>query len=318
MKARIYRSAKRDFECKVVEGERAGEMITATALGNLLKGENSLVVGDYVTLGQGSSGEWQIQAADKRISEVFRIMVREQKKKVMASNVDLLVIVISVSRPQFKRGIIDRFLIRASQWGIRPIVIFNKMDEFDPHEFDILFERDRLQFVGAKCFEISALNPEYLPRFFAYGFSELVEELKGRTAIFLGQSGVGKSKTINALASGEVDLKTNEIGRANKGAHTTTWAEIIDLNYFTLIDSPGVRSFSLQDMMSENFIENFPDLEEMATSCKFSNCDHSENAKGCAFHSFSDPYKKDLYFSRLESFWRILEELKITPDWKKK
>ncbi len=318
MKARIYRSAKRDFDCKIVEGDRAGELLTATALGNLLKGDHSLVVGDYVTLEQGSSGEWQIQHCLPRTSEVFRIMVREQKKKVIASNVDLLVIVISVSRPQFKRGIIDRFLIRASQWGIKPIIVFNKMDEFDPNEFDIYFERDRLQFVGAQCFEISALDLLYQPRYLELGFKQLTETLKGRTAIFLGQSGVGKSKTINALAQGEVDLKTNEVGRANKGAHTTTWAEIIDLDFFTLIDSPGVRSFSLQDMLIEDFIENFPDLEEMSTRCKFSNCDHSENAKGCAFHALPDPYIKELYFSRLESFWRILEELKDTPDWMKK
>lgn len=318
MKARIYKSAKRDFDCKIVEGERQGEIITATALGNLLKGENSLVVGDYVRLGQGSGGEWQIQETLNRTSEVFRIMVREQKKKVIASNVDLLVVVVSVSRPQFKRGIIDRFLIRASQWGIRPVVIFNKMDEFEGSEFDIFFERDRLELVGAKCFEISAIDPSYAPRFFKDGFIQLEEELKGRTAIFLGQSGVGKSKTINALARGEVELKTNVIGKANKGSHTTTWAEMIDLDLFTLIDSPGVRSFSLQDMMSENFIENFPDLEEMATRCRFSNCDHSESALGCAFHALADDHEKSLYFSRLESFWRILDELKSTPDWMKK
>lgn len=318
LRARVYRSAKRDFECKVLEGELAGQMITATALGNLLKGDNSIVVGDYVGIEKGTGDEWQVQSAEARTSEVFRILVREQKKKVVACNVDLLVIVISVSKPQFKRGIIDRFLIRASEWGIKPVVIFNKMDEYDPNEFDICFERDRLQFVGAECFEISALDPLYQPRFLQLGFRQLTEVLKGRTAIFLGQSGVGKSKTINMLANGEVELKTNAIGKANKGAHTTTWAEIIDLDLFTLIDSPGVRSFSLQDMLSENFIENFPDLEELATRCKFSNCDHSENAKGCAFHSLPDPYQKELYFSRLESFWRILEELKDTPDWMKK
>lgn len=314
MKARIYRSAKREFDCKLIE---SGELIQAKALGNLLKGKASLVVGDYVEISE-ENGEFIITEMVERTSEVFRILVREQKKKVIASNCDLMVILMSVSKPKFKRGIIDRFLVRASQWEIRPIVVFNKMDEYDPEEFDIVFERDRLKRLGADCYECSAINPDYVPRYLDKGHSDLVEALRGRTAIFLGQSGVGKSKTINALAGGEVELKTNAIGKANKGSHTTTWAEMVDLDLFTLIDSPGVRSFSLQDILSENFIEYFPDLEEMSTHCQFNNCSHEEGVKGCAFYQIEDEYEAELVFSRLESFWRILDELQVTPDWMKK
>ncbi|MCK5882718.1 MAG: ribosome small subunit-dependent GTPase A [Bacteriovoracaceae bacterium] len=316
MRARIYRSAKREFDCKV---ESTGEIVQAKALGNLLKGKRSLVVGDYVEI-IDENGELVITEMEDRTSEVFRILVREQKRKVISSNCDLMVILISVSRPTFKRGIIDRFLVRASQWGIRPVVVFNKMDEYDPEEFDICFEQDRLKALGVDCFECTALDKEYVPKYLEKGYGELVEALRDRTAIFLGQSGVGKSKTINALAGGEikVELKTNIIGKSNKGSHTTTWAEMLDLDLFTLIDSPGVRSFSLQDIMSDNFIEYFPDLEEMSTHCKFNNCTHKEGVKGCAFYLIEDEYQAKLLFSRLQSYWRILEELEVTPDWQKK
>lgn len=314
MRARIYRSAKREFDCKIVD---SGEMIRAKALGNLLKGQASLVVGDYIDVVK-ENNEYIIKEMEERSSEVFRILVREQKKKIVASNCDLMIVLMSVSKPKFKRGIIDRFLIRASQWGIRPIVIFNKMDEYDPNDFDIVFESDRLKRLGADCYECSALHPDYIPRYLKFGYHDLINTLRGRTAIFLGQSGVGKSKTINALAGGEIELKTNAVGRANKGAHTTTWAEMIDFDLFTLIDSPGVRSFSLQDILAENFIEYFPDLEEIATTCQFSNCSHAPDALGCAFYKIEDEREAELVFSRLESFWRILDELQCTPDWMKK
>ena len=121
LKARVNKSAKREFECRILD---SGELVVATALGNLLKGdENSIVVGDYVMIDNNV-----IVEVLPRTNEIFRLIVREQKKKVTASNCDLMVIVSSVSRPEYKRGIVDRFLVRAHQWGIRPLIVFKKMD----------------------------------------------------------------------------------------------------------------------------------------------------------------------------------------------
>lgn len=316
MKGQVIRSSQRQFSCKL-EG---GEIVEATAKGKLLKGD-SIVVGDNVLISViKETGEYQIDSVDERSSEIFRISVREQKKKVTAANCDLLVILSSVSKPAYKQGIVDRFLIRACQWGIRPIVIFNKCDQLDEDTLDLNYEEDRLSPVGVECFEISALNGEkYLPRKLSNGWNELQKTLEGRTAIFLGQSGVGKSKSISILSGGEVDLRTHEVGKVGKGSHTTTWSELIELPHFNLIDSPGIRSFSLEDLDPRELLPLFPDLEEVAVHCKFNDCQHLENSKGCAFHNNDwDEQKKSCYFSRLDSFWRIQEEISQTPFWSKK
>lgn len=318
MRARIYKSDKRTFECKL---DDSGEIIKATAIGNLLKKGETLVVGDYVFLEEiPETKEIIITSLEERSSEIFRIIVRESRKKVTAANCDLLIILTSVSKPQFKRGLVDRFLVRACQWGIRPIVVFNKMDEFDEESFDINFEEKRLNQLGAKCFEMSALNGEYLPRYLENGLAELKEEIKDRTSIFLGQSGVGKSHTINTLSDGKFDLRTNKVAKVGKGSHTTTWSEIVDLDGFCTIDSPGIRSFSLDDIDPEDLLSYFPDLEEVASNCKFSNCDHTEGTKGCVFWKQYSPDTEEGEFihSRLDSFHRIYDEISALPSWQKK
>jgi ribosome biogenesis GTPase / thiamine phosphate phosphatase len=314
MRARIIRSSQRNFDCRL----STGEVVVATAKGNLLKNDESLVVGDFVTLTLEQN--YIITEREDRSSEIFRVLIREARRKVTAANCDVLFIVTSVSKPAFKRGIIDRFLVRAHQWGIPAHIIFNKMDEHDPETVDLNFEADRLSSLGVRCFELSALEPAYAPRFLADGPNELRSILKGKTAILLGQSGVGKSSTINFLSTkGEVNLKTQAVGRAGKGSHTTTWSEVIDMGEFDLIDSPGIRSLSLDDINPTELLSYFPDLEQIATTCKFSNCAHEPSSQGCGFNELGGSRREqELVMSRLESYHRILEEASSTPQWAKK
>jgi ribosome biogenesis GTPase len=313
IKARVFRSAKREFDCKNLE---TGEMITATALGNLLKGdENSIVVGDYVQIEKAT-----IVEVLPRHNEIFRLIVREQKKKVTASNCDIMVILNSASKPEYKRGIVDRFLVRAHQWNIHPIVVFNKMDQYESDMFDIQFEVDRLKSLGVECFEISALNKDYQLKYLKLGIDDLKNRLLNKTSIFLGQSGVGKSKTISLVSDGEIQLLSREVGRAGKGTHTTTWSEIVDSVNMTMIDSPGIRSFGVEDLLEEDLISYFPDLEAGAVQCKFTNCMHTPEIKGCFFNEKIDPstYEGQLVLSRLESLVRMREEISVTPSYLKK
>lgn len=314
LKARVNKSAKREFECRFIE---SGKLVVATALGNLLKGdENSIVVGDYVMIDDNNT----IIEVLPRMNEIYRLIIREQKKKVTASNCDLMVIVSSVSRPEYKRGIVDRFLVRAHQWGIRPLIVFNKMDEYDANELDIKFEFDRMDKLGMECFEISAADPSYKPQFLKLGLEDLKNRLHHKTSIFLGQSGVGKSKLISQVSEGKINLLSNEVGKVGKGKHTTTWSEIVDSESMSLIDSPGIRSFGVEDLLEEELITYFPDIEEGAVHCKFSNCDHNEDSKGCYFYSKLDQsaYETQLIMSRLESYLRMKEEISQTPSYLKK
>lgn len=311
-KALILRSSTREFLCADLETK---EEFNAQALGNLLKGEENLVVGDRVNIDDNGV----IISRDERHSEIFRLLVRESKKKVTAANCDLLLIVTAVSLPEYKRGIIDRFLVRAYQWGIRPVVVFNKMDQYDPSKLDLSFEAQRLERFGVECFEISALDADLKPQFLTKGAPELMEKLKKKTSIFLGQSGVGKSSLINRLTSKEVDLRTQAVGKAGKGTHTTTWSEIIDCGDFYLIDSPGIRSLSLDDIDPDHLASYFPDLAVTISGCRFTNCLHEEDSMGCAFLSLNPDELNDVcVLSRLESYRKIKAELSEMPLWQKK
>ncbi|MBH48199.1 MAG: ribosome small subunit-dependent GTPase A [Halobacteriovorax sp.] len=314
IRARIIKSDKRVFDCRLID---SGEFVQATALGNLFK-EDTVVVGDYVLL-EAQSDEWVIKEVEARKSEIFRMLRRESKRKVTAANCDSLVILNSSSKPAYKRGIVDRFLTRAHQWGVVPFVVFNKMDEYDPKDFDIKFEADRLQSLGVKCFEICAVESDYKVKYLSLGIEDLKRELNQSTSIFLGQSGVGKSQTITAITDGKTELKTGAVGKVGKGSHTTTWSEIIDCGNFELIDSPGIRQFSIDDIASGDLIELFPDVEEVATGCSFTNCGHESNNKGCAFYSGKrSEYERELILSRLDSYKQLLAEISQIPDWQKK
>lgn len=318
IRARIFRSSKRNFDC---QREDTKEIVVATALAALLK-EDHLVVGDWVGLTPPPKpGEdWVITEVQKRQNSIFRNLPREQRKKVIASNVDVMVVVVSAGKPDYKRGLIDRYLVRSEYWDVPAYVIFNKMDLYDEQEFDLKFEADRLNWLNAECFEVSAEVDSYAPRFLEKGMTELDGMLKGKTAILLGHSGVGKSRLITKLSNGRVKLLSGELGKVGKGAHTTTWAELVDAESFTLIDSPGVRSMSLSDLTKEELLHSFSDINEWSAKCQFaSNCNHAENSKGCFFQGLDKSKRENLLIlSRLDSYKRVLEEVATIPDWLKK
>ena len=311
--ADIYEAHKKEFLCKI-EGE--SDTVMASTRKNALRG-NQLVTGDKVLL-EKTGNDYQIIELYDRTSEIFRMITRERKKRVTAANCDLVIIATSVSRPVYKQGVIDRFATRAFQWDVPAIAVFNKMDEFSD-DFDIDFEMRRLENLGIECFEVSAIHPENPPKFGRGSFKDLQKKLLGTQTIILGQSGVGKSKLITSISNKEVILLSNEISKGGKGAHTTTWAEMIDCGTFRIIDSPGIRAFSLIDIVPEELINFFPDLLQITHTCRFNNCTHESNSKGCAFYSGdSDPQKADIIESRLASYRKMMEEISSPPSWRGK
>ncbi|MEN8264491.1 MAG: ribosome small subunit-dependent GTPase A [Nitrospirota bacterium] len=311
--AQIYEAHKKEFLCKI---ESENETVSARAKRTVLK-ENQLVAGDKVLL-EKTGSDYQIVELIERTNEIFRMIIRERKKRITAANCDLVIIATSVSKPPYKQGVIDRFAVRTFQWDVPAIVIFNKMDEFQS-DFDIDFEMRRFENIGIECFEVSAKYPENLSRFGRGSFKDLQERLVKTQAVILGQSGVGKSKLITSISDKEVMLISSEIGRSGKGSHTTSWSEMIDCGAFRIIDSPGIRSFSLDDISPEELINFFPDLLAISLTCKFNNCRHEPSSKGCAFFSGdTDPQTADIIESRLSSYRRIMEEISQTPAWQRK
>ncbi len=313
IKACIYEAHSKEFLCKI-DGEN--KTVTACAKRTVLKGEK-LVPGDKVLL-EKTGSDYQIVALIDRTNEIFRMIIRERKKRVTAANCDLVIIATSVSKPPYKQGVIDRFATRTFQWDLPAIIIFNKMDEFQ-NEFDIDFEMRRFENLGIECFEVSSKYPENPSRFGRGSFRELQHRLVETQAIILGQSGVGKSTLITSLNDREVVLRSSGIGRSGKGTHSTTWAEMIDCGTFRIIDSPGIRSFSMDDIFPEELINFFPDLLAISLTCRFNNCRHESSSKGCAFYGGdTDHQAADIIESRLSSYKKIMGEISETPAWKKK
>lgn len=311
MLAKIIRSSKREFECLL---EKSEERVLATALASVLK-DNHPVVGDYIRLEKIGEQDYQINEVLERKSEIFRRNVREYgKKKVVAANVDLMLVVMAASKPEYKSGLIDRYLVRAKNWGVEMMVVINKMDEFT-NQFDLEFEEHRLNYLNIKYVKVSATEPKQ--------FSDEVEKLKnflkGQTAIFVGQSGVGKSKLITLLTEGKIELKSSKLAKVGKGAHTTTWSELIEFENFSLIDSPGIRSMALKDMDTNLLDIGFEDLFPLITKCKFKDCSHEPSSKGCYFNTLEENSLENLLIlSRLDSYKKIRDEIEAIPNWQKK
>lgn len=313
IKAKIFRSSKRIFECKI---EKSEDFVQATALREVLKKDHP-VVGDFVELKKtDGSDDYEITQVLPRENEIFRRIVRTNKRKVIASNTDVILIITSVSKPDYKPFLIDRYLVRAVQWDIPAAVVFNKMDEFDDM-FDLEFELEKFKSLGVKTFLVSSEYPEDTR--FSDNLLELKSLLKNKTAICLGQSGVGKSKLITALSDGKVELLSSRLAKkVSKGAHTTTWSEIVDCDEFLMVDSPGIRSLSMQDISAEELPELFPDLMPLFGQCQFRDCHHEDNSKGCYFHNLDPEVLEDkIILNRIYSYLKLKEEIEAIPEWEK-
>lgn len=312
-KAKILRSNKREFECKV---EETLDVVTAVCLREVIKKEHP-VVGDNVLIRPLSSdNRYEIFELCKRKNEIFRKIVRSNKKKVISANTDLILIVVASSKPDYKPFLIDRYLARAEQWNIPAVVIINKMDEFEG-QFDLEMECKKFKQLEVPHYLTSSTN--HNEKKFKTSLEDLKQLLHGKTAITLGQSGVGKSKLISALSGGSVELLSSRLAKGiKKGAHTTTWAEIVDCNNFFIVDSPGVRSMAVIDLSPDELPGYFPDLVPYFEGCQFFDCRHEENSKGCAFLELDLKKDTDLItMNRLISFLRMRDEIESIPEWKK-
>jgi ribosome biogenesis GTPase len=314
-KGLICRPFKKSFWCQILETGEYVEAIVATSA--FKKSSEQLVVGDLVTLQKDlSTSQFVILDREQRKSAITRFVTREGKLKVVASNCDVMVVVFSCSEPSYKRGMLERYLVRSVQWGLPMVVVFNKWDETQLSAAEIQAEMVRLQFLPCQFYAISAIQAQSAAAPLGCGgVDELRAQLHKKLAIFQGSSGVGKSKLISLLSGHKFELKSQELGKVGKGVHTTTWSEIVDCGEFHLIDSPGIRAFSLDDITKDDLITYFPDISPYVYQCQFSNCQHQPKARGCAFFLLPEVTEeektlKSIILSRLDSYQAFLSELK--------
>lgn len=189
--------------------------------------------------------------------------------QLIAVNIDYVFITVSVVAPRLKPSLIDRYIIAARNGNMKPVVIFNKIDLLKDcsEEEPLLLECQRiLKEYDVPYIEMSTQT--------GLGFDKMKSFMAGKTSVFSGQSGVGKSTIINHLLN--IDLTTGEIvEKTKKGAHTTTHASLIKLdNGGFCIDTPGIKSFGVWNLDVQDLRHHFTKISQLGRGCKYPNCYH--------------------------------------------
>lgn len=224
---------------------------------------------------------------------------KQGKLRTVAANIDQLVLVVA-PRPECHAMLVDRYLVAAEANDIEPLLLLNKTDLLDPQSDRLLLDMlQRLENIGYPTLRSSAVDGS--------GCDQLVEHLRGKTSIFFGQSGVGKSSLVNRLLP-EVDTAVGAVSDAtDKGRHTTTTTRLYHLPAGgMLLDSPGVREFSMVNLDREQIEAGFPEFRPFLGHCKFRNCGHQQEP-GCALQAaVADGAISE---QRWDSYWHILGSL---------
>jgi len=279
-------------ECKI-KGNFRIKNITTT---------NPIAVGDHVQIEQNADGSAVIaHLHDRRNYIVRRSTNLSYQSHILAANLDLVALVVTVNFPQTSTVFIDRFLATAEAYQVSACLVFNKIDVYTAAELEYLDNLILLyQNIGYKTFKISALNLQTL--------TELKIFLQNKVTLLSGNSGVGKSTIINALIE-NLNLKTAKISAYhNKGMHTTTFSQMFALaDGGNIIDTPGIKGFGTIDFKPAEVGHYFKEIFKISKNCRFANCTHTDEPD-CAVKTAVEQHF--ISKSRYKSYLSILQDAK--------
>lgn len=242
-----------------------------------LRTTNPVAVGDLVFFKVEPGKE---TAVIEQIEDRSNVIVRKSTNlskaaHIIASNLDQAILVATIEQPRTSTGFIDRFLATAEAYHLNSTLVFNKIDLYAPAQMAELHELiNSYETIGYRVLEVSAETGQNL--------EQLKAVLKDKVSLFSGHSGVGKSALVNAIDS-QLNLRIGDISVAHhKGKHTTTYAEMHPLSFGGwIIDTPGIKEFGLYDLEKDTLAQRFPEMRNIMSECRFSNCTH-QSEPGCA------------------------------------
>jgi ribosome biogenesis GTPase len=291
-----------------------GELYQARILGkfrlNNVPLTNPVAVGDNVQFVVEDIAE--SSALIKEILPRKNYIVRQSPRKkhqlhLLASNIDLAVLVVTMVQPNLKQGVIDRFLLMTEPHDVPAAIIFNKTDLYEPEDRDILaYYQAVYEAIGYRTFPASSLTGE--------GIKSIRALLSVKTVLLSGQSGVGKSTLINALDP-NLDLRTTKLSDySGKGQHTTTFAEMYDLGDTRIIDTPGFKTLSFNNLEPMDVAHNFREFFILSEDCHFPNCLHRNEPKCAVKKAVEMGAVSEM---RYTNYIKILEEIEDQNYWER-
>ncbi len=278
------------FECKIKGNFRLKE----------IRSTNPIAVGDNVEFEKNVDGTAMIHAINDRRNYIVRRSSNLSKQfQILAANLDLVALLVTVNYPETSLVFIDRFLATAEAYRVPACIVFNKIDRYSAEEMEYLDGLVNLYTsLGYPTYNVSAKQ--------SININDLMTFLKGKTTLFSGNSGVGKSTLINAIAPLSL-AKTGEISSYhNKGMHTTTFSEMFELIAGGhIIDTPGIKGFGTIDMEKAEIGHYFKEIFAMSSKCKFANCTHVHEP-GCAVIEAVSNHQ--ISSSRYQSYMSVLKD----------
>jgi ribosome biogenesis GTPase len=269
---------------------------------------NPIAVGDTVEYEYESSGDdtyGVIISVGPRNNYIIRKSNKLSKQgQIIAANLDLAMLVVTLSSPKTSLGFIDRFLVMAGAYHIPVTLVFNKSDLYTAEEQAYFNHLEKLySSLGYHCVLTSIIETQHHP------FQQLLPLINGKTVLISGHSGVGKSSILNTLlplARQKVE-KISDMHR--KGKHTTTFAEMFFIDDNTaIIDTPGIRDFGIIDIEKAEIGHYFPEIRALMPECKFHNCIHLNEPECAVIKAYEDG---TIDAGRYYSYLSILENQDI-------
>lgn len=273
--------------------------------------KNLVAVGDIVLFEPSEDAQGVIAQIEERSSILSRAdNLSRKKEQLIAVNIDQVLITTSVVLPPIKPFLIDRYIIAAHKGNMEPIILVNKIDLFDDppqlidqkalEEEKAIYEAFLKTYtdLGITIFPISAKTGE--------GIEALKREMQGKTSVFSGQSGVGKSSLINAVIGTNLNVGPI-VESTSKGSHTTSTAHLIPIEGGGFcIDTPGIKSFGVWDLEKNEIQSYFSEIMNYAQGCKYQDCNHLEEPDCAVKRALEEGLISPLRYS---SYCALMEDL---------
>ena len=264
-----------------------------------IRSTNPVVVGDVVRVEEDEQGGYVISAIEPRRNYIIRRASNLSKEShIIAANIDMALLVVTLFSPETATEFIDRFLVTCEAYKVPAVILLAKIDLARQRPDEVEAFHSIYESAGYRVIDVSALEGE--------GIDQVRELLRGRTTLLSGNSGVGKSTLVAAVEPG-LDIRTGEISQSHhKGKHTTTFSTMYPLaegGY--IIDTPGIKGFGLIDIEDAELAHYFPEMMRYLPECRFYNCSHLHEPHCAVVEAVK---RGEIAYSRYESYLKILDE----------